>query len=169
MNRDSSFPPNSSLNALRGAVGGVVGAADTVGCWDQMVWLWRIFLQLDRLMAVLWAMIHRMRAGETWAGGVCPAGAVVLGARPVVAGSGSARRRGVARVLMMPERRVVAAAVDSAGEIRRGARLADSGWRDWGCRGRVLGAMSSMSAVRGSRFSESGWGGSRSCVLIVPV
>jgi len=35
MNRDSSFPPNSSLNALRGAVGGVVGAADTVGCWDQ--------------------------------------------------------------------------------------------------------------------------------------
>ena len=79
MNNTAALPPNLSLSALRGAVGGVLGAGDGLGCWDQVVWLWRIFWALDGLMATLWAIVYRLRAGEMALGGVGPVGAMALG------------------------------------------------------------------------------------------
>ena len=90
MNKTAAASRNLSLNALRGAVGGVVGAGDAVGCWDQLVWLWRILSALDGLMVTLWAIVYRLRAGEIALGGVCPAGAMApaggepRGARPLM-------------------------------------------------------------------------------------
>jgi len=161
MNDTAALPPNSSLTALRGAVCGVVGAGDALGRWDQVVWLWRIVSALDGLMAALWAIVYRLRAGEVLVGGVGPAEAVVRGARAVVAGSGLVRRR--AGVRAVADRRVLTGA--AAGGVPCGA------WPQagWGCRDRGLGGVSPVLAVRGRLFSELGWGASRSCVLIVPV
>jgi hypothetical protein len=162
MDNTSAVSPNLSLSALRGAVGGVVGAADDLGCWDRVVSIWRIFLALDGLMAVLWAIVDRLRAGDGLLGGGCPDGAAAaLGERPVVAGSGL--MRAVAGVRAVSGRRVLAGAVVSVVRVRRCAR-ARVEWRD-----RVLVGVSSVSAVRCRRFSELGWGAARNCVLFVPV
>jgi hypothetical protein len=163
MDNTAAPSPNSSLNALRGAVGGVLGAAGAVGCWDQLVSIWRIFWALDGLIAVLWAIVDRLRAGDELVGGGCPAGAA-WDERPVVAGSGPVRRRAVAGVRAVSGRRVLTGAVASVGRVRRGARARV----DWGRRGRVLGRISPVLAVRCRLFSELGWGASRNCVLIVP-
>ena len=164
MNNTAAISHNLSLSALRGAVGGVVGAADGLGCWDRVVSIWRIFWALDGLIAVLWAIVHRLRAGEVRLGGVCPAGAA-LGELPVVAGSGPVRRRAVARVRAMAGRRVLTGAVASVGRVRRGERSLVG----WGWRGRVLVGISPVLAARCRLFSELGWGSSRNCALIVPV
>jgi len=164
MNNTAALPPNLSLSALRGAVGGVVGAADELGCWDRVVSIWRIFWALDGLIAVLWAIVHRLRAGDAVVGGGCPAGAA-LGERAVVAGSGPVRVRAVSGVRAVAGRRVLAGAVASVGRVRLGARARV----DWGRRGRVLVGVSPVLAVRGRWFSEFGWGVGRNCVLIVPV
>ena len=73
MNDTVTSPPNPSLTALRGAVGGFVGSADDGGCWKRVVSIWRIFLALDRLIAVLWAIVERLRAGDGLVDGVRPA------------------------------------------------------------------------------------------------
>ena len=164
MDNTSAISPNLSLSALRGAVGGVVGAADGLGCWDRVVSIWRIFWALDGLIAVLWAMVHRLRAGDVLVGGGCPAGAA-RDERPVVAGSGPVRRRAVACGRAVSGRRVLTGAVASVGRVRRGVRARV----DWGRRGRVLVGVSPVLAVRGRWFSELGWGELRNCVLIVPV
>ena len=158
-----AFSPNSSLNALRGAVGGVVGAADGLGCWDRVVSIWRIFWALDGLIAVLWAIVHRIRAGEVPLGLGCPAGAAALGEPPRVVGLRQVRA--VAGVRAVAARRVLTGAVASVGRVRRGVRARV----DWGRRGRVLVGVSPVLAVRGRWFSEFGWGVGRNCVLIVPV
>jgi len=154
MNDNSAVSPPLSLSALRGAVGGVVGAADDLGCWDRLVSIWRIFWALDGLIAVLWAIVHRLRSGE----------GLVVGApsdeRPVVAGSRLVRVRAVAGVRAVSGRRVLTGAVASVG---RGGRLPIA-WR-----GRVLVGVSPALAVRCRRFSELGWGSARNCALIVPV
>jgi len=142
----------SSLSALRGAVGGVVDAADAEGWWDRLVWLWRILSALDGLMATLWAIVDRLRAGEIVPGGVCPAGTVAMGARPVVAGSRPVRRRVVADrcgVAVVP--------------AERARPRMEWGWRDLG-----LVAMAPIAAARLRISSESGWRASRSCAIIVP-
>ena len=162
MDNTAAVSPNLSLSALRGAVGGVVGAVDDLGCWDRAVSIWRIFWALDGLIAVLWAMVHRLRAGDVLVGGGCPAGAA-RDERPVVAGSGPVRRRAVACGRAVSGRRVLTGAVASVGRVRRGGRSLVA-WR-----GRVLVGMSPVLAVRSRLFSELGWGSSRSCVLIVPV
>jgi hypothetical protein len=165
MNTAAAISPNSSLNALRGAVGGVVGAAEDGDCWDRLVWLWRILSALDGLMATLWAIVYRLRAGEIALGGVCPAGAMALGARPVVAASRLARVRARTGVRTMPDRRGLTGAMALAGGEPRGARpLMEWGWRDRG-----LVALSPVQGGRWRMFSESGWGASRSCDLIVPI
>ena len=158
MDNSAAVSPPLSLNALRGAVGGVVGAADGLGCWDRVVSIWRIFWALDGLIAVLWAIVHRLRAGEVRLGGVCPAGAA-LGERPVVAGSGPVRRRAVARVRAMAGRRVLTGAVASVGRVRRFA---------WVDRRRCDPGLGGVSPVRCRLFSELGWGSSRNCAPIVP-
>jgi hypothetical protein len=155
MDNTSAHSPNSSLSALRGAVGGVFGATDAVGCWDRLVWLWRILGALDGLMAVLWAIVDRLRAGDGLLDGGCPAGAAALGERPGLAGLRLVRVRAVSG------RRVLAVA--SVGRVRRGAQVG------WGRRGRGLVGISPVLAVRSRRFSELGLGSSRSCVLFVPV
>ena len=76
MNSSAALPPNSSLRALRGAIGEVVGTGDAVGGWDRLVSLWRIFWALDRLIAVLWSIVHRIAAGDLPFDGVYPAGQV---------------------------------------------------------------------------------------------
>ena len=163
MDNTAAAFPNSSLSALRGAVGGVVDAVDAVGWWDQLVWLWRIMSALDGLMVTLWAIVHRLRADGELLGGVCPAGAMALGERAAVAGSG--RRRAGAGVRAMPGRRVLTGAVAPAGGVRLGARpLMEWGWQD-----RVSVGLSPVQGGRWRMFSESGWGASRSCDLIVPV
>ena len=162
MDNTAGLSPNLSLSALRGAVGEVVGAADDLGCWGRVVSIWRIFWALDRLMAVLWAIVDRLRAGETPLGLGCPAGAA-LGERPGVAELRPVRLRAVAGVRAVSGRRVLTGA--AAGGEPCGA------WSQagWGCRDRGLGGVSPVLAVRGRLFSELGWGASRSCVLIVPV
>jgi len=161
MNQTVAPPLPLSLNALRDAVGGVVDAGD---CWDRLVCIWRIMRALDGLMAVLWAIVHRLRAGETPLGVGCPVVAA-RDERPVIAGSGPVRLRAVAGVRAMPGRRVLTTATASAGRVQRGW------WRrvDWGWRDRALAGTSPVLASRGRRFSESGWDASQSCVLIVPV
>jgi len=155
MNDCSAVSPPLSLSALRGAVGEVVGAADEVGCWDRLVSIWRIFWALDGLIAVLWAIVDRLRAGDGLVGGACPAG-TVLCRRP-------GRVRAVAGVRAVSGRRVVTGAVASVGRVRRGGRALVA-WR-----GRVLVGESPVLAVRGRRFSELGLGSARNCVLIVPI
>ena len=164
MDNSAAVSPPLSLSALRGAVGGVVGAADDWGCWDRVVSVWRIFWALDGLIAVLWAIVHRIRAGDGVVSGDCPAGPV-RDERLVIAGSGPVPQRAVARVRAMAGRRVLTGAVASVGRVRRGVRARV----DWGRRGRVLGGVSPVLVVRCRRFSELGWGSSRNCVLIVPV
>jgi hypothetical protein len=165
MNTAAAISPNSSLNALRGAVGGVVGAAEDGDCWDRLVWLWRILSALDGLMVTLWEIVYRLRAGEIALGGVCPAGAMALGTRPVVAASRLARVRARTGVRAMPDRRGLTGAMAPAGGEPRGARpLMEWGWRDRG-----LVALSPVQGGRWRMFSEPGWGASRSCDLIVPV
>jgi hypothetical protein len=160
MDNTSAVSPNLSLSALRGAVGGVVGAADDLGCWDRVVSIWRIFWALDGLMAVLWAIVDRLRAGEVSLGGGCPAGTMaVLGERPGIAGL--RRVRAVAGVRAVSGRRVLAGAVASVGRVRRFSRAR----MEW--RGRVLVGISPVLAVRCRLFSELGWGLSRNCTLFV--
>jgi hypothetical protein len=153
MDNTAAVSPDFSLSALRGAVGGVVGAADAVGCWDRLVSIWRIFWALDGLMAVLWAIVDRLRAGEMSLGLGCPAGAV-SDERPVAAGLRPVRLRAVAGVRAVAGRRV-----------RRFSRPRV----DWERQERVLGGVSAVLAVRCRWFSELGWGAARSCVLFVPV
>ena len=157
MDNTVAAPPNLALNALRGAVGEVVGAADDLGCWDRLVSIWRIFWALDGLIAELWAIVHRLRSGE----------GLVVGApsdeRPVVAGSRPVRVRAVACVRAVSGRRVLTGAVASVGRVRRGGRALIA-WR-----GRVLVGVSPALAVRCRRFSELGWGSARNCALIVPI
>ena len=164
MDNTVAVSPNSSLSALRGAVGEVLGAADAVGCWDRLVLVWRLMWALDGLMAVLWAMVDRLRAGDGLVGLGCPAG-VACDERPVAAGSGPVRRRAVAVVRAVSGRRVLTGAVASVGRVRRGGRSVVA----WSWPGLDLVGVSPVLAVRCPRFSELGWGSSRSCVLIVPV
>jgi len=162
MNRDAAISCDLSLTALRGAVGGVVGVGRAVDCWDQVVWLWRIFRQLDGLIALLWAMVHRIRAGELGVGGGCPAGAAAWGEPAVVAGSRRARLRAVAGVRAMPGRRGLAVA--SAGAARGGDWPAGFDWRGGG-----WGALPPVPAAWGLRFSDLGWDALQSCVLNVTI
>ena len=157
MNKTAAVSPLLSLRALRGAVGEVVGA-DDVSCWDRVVSIWRIFWALDRLIAVLWAIVHRIRDGEVLAGGDCPAGAVVVAPGPV-------QRRGVARIRAAVGRRVLTGAVASVGRVRRYRRARV----DWGPLCREWGWQAPVLAVRGRFSSELGRVPSRNCVLIVPV
>jgi hypothetical protein len=158
MNNTAAISPNPSLTALRGAVGGVVGAVDDLGCWDRMVSIWRIFWALDGLIAVLWAIVHRLRCGDGLIGGGCPAGAA-SGERSVVAGLRPVRVRAVAG------RRVLTGAVASVGRVRRGGRSVMA----WSWQGRVLVGESAVLARWCRLFSELGWGAARSCVHFVPV
>lgn len=173
MNDTVAFPPTSSLTALRGAVGEVVGAGDPVGCWARAVWLWRIFMALDGLIAVLWGIVDRIAAGEMVLEGRCPVAAVpVLGERPAGAGFGPVRRRvrrrvlgrAVAGVPAVAGRRVVAAAVASAGRahVRFGREAC-------GRRGRGLVGVSPGVSVRGRWVSNGGWGAAQTCAVNVPV
>jgi hypothetical protein len=164
MANTSAPSQNSSLSALRGAVGGVLGAADDLGCWGRVVSIWRIFWALDGLMAVLWAIVDRLRAGDGLVGLGCHAGAV-SDERLVVAGLRPVRRRAVAGVRAVVGRRVLTGAVASVGRVRRGERSLVG----WGWRGRVLVGISPVLAARCRWFSELGWGDARRCVLIVPV
>jgi len=155
MSEPAAFSPNLSLAALRGAVGDVVGVADEVGCWDRLVSIWRIFWALDALIAVLWAIVHRLRAGELVLGGECPAEAV------------SVERGMVARFRPLRVRAVAGArAVASVGRVRVrvGVRVRVA----WGRRGRELAWRAPVLGVRGRRFSELAVGASRIRVLIVP-
>jgi len=161
MNNSAAASPPLSLHALRGAVGEVVGATDDLGCWDRVVSIWRIFLALDGLIAALWAMVYRMRAGETLVGGGFSAGAA-LGERPVAAGPGPVRRRVSAGARAVVGRCVLTGAVASVGRVRRCPRVREAFWRG-------LVRVPPVLAVRCRRFSEPGWVTSRSCVLIVPV
>jgi hypothetical protein len=164
MNNTAAISPNPSLTALRGAVGGVVGAADDLGSWDRMVSIWRIFWALDGLIAVLWAIVHRLRCGDGLIGGGCPAGAA-SGERLVVAGSGPVRRRAVGGVRAVADRCVSTGAVASVGRVRRGGRSVMA----WSWHGRVLVGESAVLARWCRLFSELGWGAARSCVHFVPV
>ena len=164
MDNTAAVSPNLSLSALRGAVGGVVGAVDDLGCWDRAVSIWRIFWALDGLIAVLWAIVHRLRAGDGLVGGGFPAGAA-SGERSVVGGLRPVRLRAVAGVRAVAARRVLTGAVASVGRVRRGGRSA----MGWGWQGRVLVGESAVLAVRCRLFSELGWGAAQNCVLIVPV
>jgi hypothetical protein len=171
MHTTVAVPPPSSLTALRGAVGEVVGAGDAVGCWDRLVSLWRIFLALDELMAVLWGIVDRLRAGEMVLDGRCPAGAVaVLGERPGVAGSGLVRLRPARQ---RPVAAGVSAMAGPCGLMGPMGSVGRARWRfgrvECGRRDRGLAGMSPVLAVRGRRFSDLGWGGLRNCALIVPV
>ena len=156
MNEIASPPPPLNLHALRGAVGDVVGAA---GCWGQLVWIWRIMGALDGLIAVLWAIVHRLRAGDVLVGGGCPAGAG-LDRRLMVAGTGPVRRRPVVRVRAVAVRRVLTEAEASVGRVQ--------GFSP-GNRGRFDCGLDGISPVRRRLFSELGCGASRNCVPIVPV
>ena len=98
MNKRVATPPHSSLTALRGAVGEIVGEADAAGGWDRLVSLWRIFWALDGLMALLWSIVDRIAAGEIALDGRCSAGAVVVSdERPAVAGVRRPSRRRLSR------------------------------------------------------------------------
>ena len=160
MDNTVAAPPNLALNALRGAVGEVVGAADDLGCWDRLVSIWRIFWALDGLISVLWAIVHRLRAGEVppdgdCLGRTCLAGAAAeTGENLVVVGPGMVRRRAAAGVRARP--------VASVGRVRRyqRARVAF---------GRVLAGVSPVLAVRCRRSSELGWVAARNCALIGPL
>jgi hypothetical protein len=163
MNSTTALSPHLSLTALRGAVGGVVGAEDGGGCWDQLVWLWRIFSALDGLMAVLWALVHRIRADGVKLALVGPAVAEIVRREPsVVTG---VRRRAVAGGQAVPGRRVSSAVVALVRPVQWGARVPV----DWGPRGRDLAWRAPVLAVRGSRFSKLGMGDAQNCALIVPV
>ena len=159
MNKTAAVFPVLSLSALRGAVGEVVGGADEMGCWDRVVSVWRIFLALDGLIAVLWAIVHRIRDGEALAGGECPAGAVV-------AASGPVRRRAVAGARAAVGRCVLTEVVASVGRVRRRAWV---GGVRWWAEAHPTCWLAPVLAVRGRRFSEIVWGSSRNCGLIVPV
>jgi len=161
MDSRAAASPHLSLNALRGAVGGVVAASDDWNCWDRLVSIWRIFLALDGLIAVLWAIVHRLRAGDELVGEACSAGAASA-ERVAVAGPGSVRRRVAAGVRAVAGRRVLAGATASVGRVRRyqRARVAF---------GRVLAGVSPVLAVRCRRSSELGWVAARNCALIVPL
>ena len=142
MNR-TAVSPSLSLSALRGAVGGVVGAADELGCWDRVVSIWRIFWALDRLIAVLWAIVERLRADDG-----CSAGAE----RSLIAVSGSVRVLVVRR--RSGRRRAVATVrpVASVGRVRRCLRAPV----DWGLLGRGLAWRAPDLVFRGRRFLEVG-------------
>jgi len=155
----TAVSPSLSLSALRGAVGGVMGAADEVGCWDRVVSIWRIFWALDRLMAVLWAIVDRLRAGEG-----CLAGAVGT-ERPLVAASGPVRLL-VARPRLVRRRAV--AAVRPVVTVGRGRRCLRAPV-DWGPLSRGLAWRAPDLAVWGLRFSAVGSGLTRNCVHFVPV
>jgi hypothetical protein len=161
MNNTAVLSHDPSLSALRGAVGGVV---DAVGCWDRLVSVWRLFWALDGLMAVLWAIVDRLRAGNELVGRGYPA-EVASGERPGVAVLRPVRLRAVAGVRAVAGRRVSTRAVASAGRVRRCERSLVG----WGWQGRVLVGISPVLAARCRWFSELGWGSSRTCVLIVPV
>ena len=153
MSEPVAFSPQSSLNALRGAVGGVWGVADETGCWDRLVSIWRILWALDELMAVLWAIVFRLRAGDVALGVVCRAEVVCAG-RVAVAGVRRVRLRAGLRRIVAGVRPVAMAGRARVAWARQGRRLA---WRapDLG--------------IRGRRFSELAMGASRSCVLNVPI
>ena len=114
MNSRVGASPHSSLCALRGAVGEVVGGGAVVRCWDRMVWLWRIFLALDGLIAMLWGMVDRLRAGD-----------LVLDEPLVFAGSRPRRRRSRLRPSRLPSVRRRAAVV--AARVVAGPRS----WFGW--------------------------------------
>jgi hypothetical protein len=159
MDRTVSLPRNSSLDALRGAVGEVVG--DGVGRWDRMLSLWRIFTALDALMAVLWGIVHRIAAGEIEVDGHEPVGAVaVRGMRPGVAGPVRVRiwtsrlRPGVSGIAVVAERR---------GTTADGASGAGVLW-DVGS-----AETPSMLADEVPRFSNRRLGALENCAHFVPV
>jgi hypothetical protein len=161
MNDNSAVSPNLSLSALRGAVGGVFEMADDLGRWDRLVGIWRIFLALDGLIGVLWAIVHRLRGGGGLFVGSFSARAA-RAERLVVAGSGPVRLRAVAGVRTMAGRRVLTEAVASVGRVRRSSRARV----DWGP---GVAGVSPVLAIRRRRFSELGWSSSWSCVLIVTI
>jgi len=163
MHTNAAVSPYSSLRALRGAVGEVVGAGDAVGGWDRLVSLWRIFLALDRLIAVLWSIVDRLAEGEASLDGGCPAGAAaMLAERPDVAGFCLVRRGLRLRTAVLPVvMRPVAAGVRAvAGAVA---------WPGTARRGRDMVRVSPDLAVRYQQLSELGWGTRRNCALIVPV
>ena len=158
MANTSAVSPNSSLSALRGAVGGVLGAADDLGCWDRVVSIWRIFLALDRLIAVLWAIVERLRAKVDLAGGVGPAKVAPSG-RPQVGGSRPKRVRALSG------RRPSTAVVVSV------RRILPSHRPPVGCAwpGCDLGGISSVPAIQSLLFSELGWAAARDCAVFVTI
>ena len=163
MDNTVAAPPNLALNALRGAVGEVVGAADDLGCWDRLVSIWRIFWALDGLISVLCAIVHRLRAGEVppdgdCLGRTCLAGtAAETGENLVVVGPGMVRRRPAAGVRARP--------VASVGRVRRCGRPVV----EWGWRGPGLGGISPVLAVRCRLVSKLGRRLSRNRAQIVPI
>ena len=150
MNKRVATPPHSSLTALRGAVGEIVGEADAAGGWDRLVSLWRIFWALDGLMALLWSIVDRIAAGEIALDGRCSAGAVVvLDERLAVAGVRRLSRPRLSQLQVLQPRpavncvavpRVLVRPMASPGGARRSV------------------GMSPVLAVRARRVLNLGWG-----------
>lgn len=149
-----SLFPHSSLRALRGATSAVVGAGDTACCWDRMVALWRIFLALDGLMALLWSIVDQIAAGEIKLDGARRDKADVMrGERPVSAGP--------ARVRPAARRPAPVAGV--------GVTPISHGSAGWECRDRGFVRPFPVLAVGLRQFSDLGLDAVRNCVQIVTI
>lgn len=165
MNTRVAVPPNSSLSALRGAVSELVGAGDAVDGWNRLVSLWRIYRALDRLIAVLWSIVHRIAASEMPLDGRSPVVAVAC-ERPIMAGSGLGRRatrRRPARLRTVLPRATVACVPAIVGRRVPVERVASPG------RAHRLDRVSSVVAVRCRPFLDLARAPLRNCAVIVPV
>ena len=175
MNITTASPPNSSLSALRGAVGEVVGDGDPRGCWGRVVLLWRIFRALDGLMALLWDIVQRIGAGEIKLDGCSAADVAVMPVPLVVVAGAGLERRGLA---LRPAVRLgspVLAAAEMPALWREAGDCGRSTAGRWvlpgagGWLGRELVGEPAGFGGRCLPVLELGWGGLENCVLIVPV
>ena len=169
MNITTASPSNSSLSALRGAVGEVVGVGDGVGGWDRLVWVWRVFWALDGLLALLWSIVERIASGEIVLEGV-RAGEAVAMRGPLSDVAGSAVMRRVARGRTAPLRASRVRAVVPVCAVAGGRAVAGfDAASGWGLSSGGLVGAAPVLAVRVHHFSELAWDAGQSCVLIVPV
>jgi len=177
MNTSASLSHSSSLSALRGAVGEIVSGGDPDSAWDRLVWMWRIFMALDGLIALLRSIVGQIASGEIRLDPVRPGAAVAVAVQSVPAGvvgfgavgprAAALRvsRRRIARLrtaVMVPVRVLgsrVRTCVAVAG-VRAGwvgsPVLATSGWD-------LVGGRAGLDARR-RWFSKGGWGLPENCV-----